>query len=113
MNWIKVENELPIQGFRVKVKNGKRIFDAWYYRKKWYSWDIRLHKVTEWKKCPVIYPKIPPKDWRAFRNRAVTYRQQMQPRNFTYGPIIGLSPLSIINPQSAESFLEEMRNGMD
>lgn len=111
--WIKIEDELPIQGFPVEVKNGKRIFYGWYYRKKWRSWDIRLHKVTEWYKCPISYPKIPPKDWRAFRKRSVTYRQQMQPRNFTYGPIIGLHTDIIHNFQSSESFLKEMKNGMD
>ena len=88
--WIKVEDELPIQGIHVRAKNGKRTFDAKYYRKKWYSyhdWDVwedgearevRLHKVTEWWKCPVMYPKISPRAFIAFYRRAQKYKHQMQ-----------------------------------
>lgn len=111
--WIKVEDALPIQDYPVKVKNGKVILYAKYYRKKWYWWDRKLHNVTEWFKCPVTYPKMTPSEWRAFFKRVEKYKHQMEKKNFTHGPIIGLSPLSIPNPQSAESFEEEMKNGMD
>ena len=89
MSWIRVEDELPIQNFQVRVKNGKKILDARYYRKKWYSshdynvWkdgearEVRFHQVTEWYKCPVVYPKIPVKDLQAFLKRAEKYRDQM------------------------------------
>ncbi len=90
--WIKIEAELPIQSFLVSARNGKRIVDAIYYRKKWYSahdydmWgvgearQVRLHKVTEWYKCPIVYPKIPQKDFKAFIKRSEKYRNQMQPK---------------------------------
>ncbi len=88
--WIKVEDELPIQNWSVRVKNGKRMVEAKYYRKKWYWWDRQLYKVTEWEKCPITYPKIPKKDLNDFFKRAKKNTHLMQKRNFHFGPIIGL-----------------------
>lgn len=109
MTWIKIEDELPIQKFRVRVKNGKReLPDACYYRKKWHLWDRKLHKVTEWFKCPITYPKIPPKDLRAYLRRAKKYRHQMQPRNFNMGMIRGLLTGRDLQPQSVLDLIKEL-----
>lgn len=113
MTWIKVEEELPIQGWRVRAKNGKRVFDASYYRKKWYWCDKKLHKVTEWEKCPVTYPKISQKDMRAYLRRAEKYRGQMQPKKFITKPPIGLYSADRFNPEPAECLAEELRNPPD
>lgn len=85
--WIKIEDALPIQNFVVKVRNGTKIYEAKYYRKKWTSFGRQLHKVTEWYKCPVVYPKVLPKEWRKFLERAESYKNQMQKRNFITRPI--------------------------
>lgn len=100
--WIKIEDELPMKGFGVKVKNGKSIVDHALYHKKskeWScSWDNHqfpydgrdeyiekvLHKVTHWWKCPVMYPKIPAKDLEAYLSRAKKLRKQMQKREMTW-----------------------------
>jgi hypothetical protein len=82
LDWISVDDELPIPEFTVYVKNGKRIVEAKYYRKKWYWWDRNLHNVTHWAKDPVTYPKIPRKDMNAYMKRANQLRGQMQKRNF-------------------------------
>lgn len=83
-DWISIKDQLPIQKWGVRVKNGKKVVDAFYYRKKWYWWDRKLHKVTHWEKCPVTYPKIPLKDMRDFLNRAKKYKHQIQKRKFTF-----------------------------
>lgn len=94
-NWIKIEDELPIQNWHVRVKNGKKILEARYYRKKWYSyhqydvWDdgelrpVRLHQVTEWEKH-WTYPSVPQKDMRAFFRRAQKYRTQMKSKEMKF-----------------------------
>lgn len=99
MEWISIEDELPIQRMGIYVKNGKHIVWAYYYRKKWWSWQRRLHKVTHWNKCPVTYPKIPAKDMRAYLRRAAKYKKQMQKKNLvlpnhiyfgTYPPFLNI-----------------------
>lgn len=90
MEWISVQDELPIQKWQVLVKNGKRIYYAHYYRKKWYGGVGRLKKVTHWNKNPETYPKISPKDLIGFFNRCKKYRNQMQTKTMRAGPIIGL-----------------------
>jgi len=81
--WIKIEDGLPIQNVSIRVKNGGKIWEARYYRKKWRSiYGKQLHKVTEWYKCPVEYPKIPAKDMKKFVERYNLYKHQMQKRNF-------------------------------
>lgn len=104
MAWIKTEDELPIQNFRVRVKNGKQVVDAKYYRKKWYTHPFfdawyedhpkkrrKLHKVTEWEKCPISYPKISRKEMKGFLDRVEKYRHQIQSRKFTF---MAVPPLS-------------------
>lgn len=95
--WIKVEDELPIQKFNVRVKNGMAIANASYYRKKWYTWRYddelgeyvrgrKLHKVIQWWKCPVSYPKIPRRDMQDFIDRAKKYKHQFQYKRMVFGP---------------------------
>lgn len=84
MVWIKIEDELPIQKFIVDVRNGTRIYQAYYYRKKWYSYRHMLHKVKEWRKCPVGYPKIPKKDLEKYLARAKELRNQIKSRKFNF-----------------------------
>ncbi len=86
MTWIKVEDELPEQRVSVLVKNGRKIYDAYYSRKKWRRFGKQLHKVTEWKKDPVLYPKVPRKDLNAFLRRAKKYRHQMQKKEMRFNP---------------------------
>ncbi len=95
MSWISIVDELPIQSFGISVKNGKNILhNAIYYRKKWYAYDRKLHKVTHWYKCPVSYLKIPHKDLIDFLKRAKKYKNQMNSKEFTfYGQHLLFGPL--------------------
>lgn len=111
MDWISIEDELPPQSYDVIALNGKAVvYYAAYYRKKWYSWDKRLHKVTHWKYFEGRKPSIPPKDLKAFFLRAEKYKQQMEKKEFRMGPIKGLYHGGGLTSQSAESFLQEMQN---
>lgn len=83
MTWIKCSDEIPIQGISVRVKNGLKFETAKYYRGKWRSHGRFLHKVHEWEKCPVTYPKIPAKDYRQFMRKCERYKHQMQPKRFS------------------------------
>ncbi len=111
MEWISVEDELPPQNLPVIVKNGKVIVDYVKYRyKKWHHWKRKLHKVTQWKYY--CKPAILPNEMRAFFRRAEKYRDQMQPKKFKTGPIVGLHSAKEPKPQSGKDFIKQMKKGM-
>ncbi len=114
MEWISVQDKLPIQKWNVTVKNGKSILNnAKYHYKKWHYWDRKLHQVTHWRYDEQNKPTIPIKEIRAYLRRAEKYRHQMQPRNFKTGPIVGLYLGKSLKSESALDLMKELQKELD